>query len=203
MRWWAIILLIAVALAAYAIYSIQRQPVESPSNQFGIIPGIANIEYRDGEYGFSIMYPEIAALSQANFEGYLPLTETPIASFVLPESMYTGTNLAEAGVYIGATTTPEVVAECLSAAPKSGEFATATTTINGVVYSVFVSMDAAAGNIYETNVYRTIRGERCFEIVMLLHSTNIGNYEPGTVAEFDKAKFTGYLAAVVRTFSFI
>ena len=161
------------------------------------------MEYRDTEYGFSIQYPEIATTSPVNFEGYLPLTQTPIVSFVLPESMYMGTNLAEAGVYIGATTSPKIIASCSVSSAETGETAEGQETINGATFLVFTSTGAGAGNFYETKAFRTLRGGFCFELVELLHSTNIGNYTPGTIAEFDGAKFQGYLGAMVQTFGFL
>lgn len=201
MRWLVIVLLVAVTIAGYAVYSLRMEPESAPP--FGIIPGVADIEYRDGEFGFSIMYPETAKTSPTDFAGFLPLTQTPVASFVLPESMYAGTNLAEAGVYIGATSTPELVSLCLTAFPGSGESETASVVINGTTFSVFTSTEAAAGNIYEANAYRTVHNGQCFELVALIHSGNIGNYPEGTVVEFDKAKFRDYLSAILRTFAFI
>jgi hypothetical protein len=47
-------------------------------------------------------------------------------------------------------------------------------------------------------------GERvCLEFTELLHSAEIGNHTPGSVVEFDKVKFGGYLEAIVDTFTFM
>ena len=204
MKWWVIILLVAVVLAGWAIYSTQRgSGAPQLPNADEIVPGVASVEYRDTEYGFSIQYPEIATTSPVNFEGYLPLTQTPLVSFVLPKSMYTGTNLVEAGVYIGATTSPGVLARCLVMASNLGENGVGSATINGAEFMVATSTDAGAGNFYEEKVYRRIQNGACLEIVELLHSGNIGNYTPGTVVEFEKAKFSGYLDATVHTYKHI
>lgn len=207
MRGWLVLIIVVVLVAAgLAIYSnTHQQIVQRPSTTSipEIIPGVSSVEYRDTEFGYSIQYPEIATSSDVDFGGYLPLTQTPIASFVLPRSMSQGTNLAEAGVYIGATSTPKVVASCGTSSPEVGETAEGTTTINDAAFSIFKSSGAGAGNFYDTTTYRTVHNGTCFELVELLHSGNIANYPDGTVVEFDKLKFQGYLEAIVKTFSFI
>ena len=202
-RWSIIILILAILVAAYAVYDTQHpRQTPLPQNTPQIIPGVSSVEYRDGEFGFSIFYPETANPSVTNYDGYLPRTQTPAASFVLPANMSLGTNLSEAGVYIGATSSPAIVATCASSSPELNETAQGTTTISGTNFSVFTSSDAGAGNFYETKTLRTVHGDLCFEIVELLHSTNIGNYDPGTVLVFDKTAFQGYLDAMVKTFTF-
>ncbi len=205
MRGWLVLIVVVVLVAAVlAIYSNTHQPqTVIGTSVVHIIPDVASAEYRDNEFGFSIMYPETATSSEVSFEGYLPLTQMPVVSFVLPRDMYTGTNLSEAGVYIGATSSPKVVASCGTSSPETGETAEGTTTISSTIFSVFKSAGAGAGNFYETKTYRTVHGGICLELVELLHSTNIGNYSKGTVVEFDHAKFSGILDAIVQTFTFL
>lgn len=204
MRGWLILIVIVVALGAgVAIYTNTHQlqtPVDSTI--IHIVPDVVSVGYRNAEFGFSIKYPETATSSDVNLESYLPLTQTPIVSFVLPRDMFAGTNLRDAGVYIGATSTPKLVASCGTSSPETGETAEGTTTIDGATFSIFKSAGAGAGNFYETKVYRTVRGEMCFEIAELLHSTDVGNYPEGTVVEFDKTEFQGYLGAMLQTFRF-
>ena len=163
-----------------------------------IIPGVADETYTNSHLSFSIKYPATATSSAFDFSGYLQRTGTPVVSFVLPKEQ--GTNLSEAGVYIGATTTPSAMQSCENEVQQNGEVAVGTTTINGQDFATFTSSDAGAGNFYESTSLRTYQNGSCFEIVELIHSTNIGNYTPGTVVAFDHAKYQGFLEAIVATY---
>jgi len=166
-----------------------------------IIAGVPNATYTNSRLSFTITYPSTATSSAFDFSGFLPRTQTPVVSFVLPSSMSQGTNLGEAGVYIGATTTPAAMRACESPVSNGGETSVGTTTINGQEFASFTSSDAGAGNFYDSKIFRTYQNGACFEIVELLHSGNIGNYPAGTVSEFDKSKFQGILDAIVRTYA--
>ncbi len=205
MREWLVLIVVVVAIGSgVAYYTNTRHEVSTPAIQEPqIIPGISSIEYRDTEYGFSIEYPETASSSAVDFEGYVPLTQTPVMSFVLPSSMGEGTNLSEAGIYIGATTTPDVVAICSTSSIGVGETFVGTTSINGASFGVFTSAEVAAGNIYEATAFRAVHAGRCLEIVELLHFTTIANYPEGSVAEFDTATFQGYLRKMVDSLKLI
>ncbi len=114
--------------------------------------------------------------------------------------MSAGTNLAEAGVYIGATTTPSTVAVCTDLAPNSGETSLGTITIGGANFAAFTSTDQGAGNIYQGKTYRRVQNGACLEIVELLHYGNINNYTAGQVVQFDQAKFQGILDSIVQSY---
>lgn len=201
MRGWLVLIVIVVAVgAAVAYYTNTQHEISTPEVQEPqIIPGISSIEYRDTEFGFSIEYPETAASSNTDFTGYLPLTQTPVISFILPRSMGEGTNLSEAGIYIGATSTPDIMERCSTSSIGVGETFIGTTTINGATFGVFTSVEAGAGNLYDSTAFRTVHNARCLEIVELIHSTNVANYPEGTVVEFDKPKFQGYLEKMADT----
>lgn len=163
-----------------------------------IISGTDNATYTNSALGFSMQYPSTAAPSATDVSGYLQITQNPVTSFVLPASMSAGTNLGEAGVYVGATTSPATVASCTTA--QNDETALPSETIGGQQFSVFSAAEPGAGNLYETKAYRAIKNGTCIEINELLHSSNIGNYDPGTVTAFDHAKFSGILDAIVHTY---
>ncbi len=169
-----------------------------------IIPGVENKTYTstDPNLAFTIEYPATASSSEVDYTGYLPLTQHSIASFTLPRSMFEGTNLGEAGVYIGANSSASVVKNCTLAQTNSGEKAQGIATINGTTFNVFASTGVGAGNIYDETIYRTVARDACIEIVELLHSGNIGNYPPGSVTQFDRAKFKGYLDGMLNTLQF-
>jgi hypothetical protein len=167
-----------------------------------IIPWVPTLRYANDKHGFSVDRPKTSTLATAGFEAYLPLTQTPVVAIVLPPSLFKGTNLGEAGVYIGASSAAAVTSKWKVPVSGSAEVAAGTTTVNGATFAVFTSTEPAAGNIYEERVYRTVHEGTCFELTELLHSGNIGNYTPGTVEQFDKVKFGGYLEAIVESFVF-
>lgn len=167
-----------------------------------IIPGAASVGYEDKQFGFSLYRPQNSAVETQGFGAYLPLTQAPVVAITLPMELFEGTNLIEAGVYIGASSSPAIASKWNLPTAESGEVPAGTVEVSGILFAVFTSTGAAAGNIYEERVYRALRNDTCFEIVELLHSGNIGNYEPGVV-EFDRGKFQSYLKAIVQTFSFV
>jgi hypothetical protein len=204
-KWWVVIVVavVLVGLIAWSISKPSTQTGPTASSTPEIISGVPNATYTNTNLSFSIQYPSTAVPSQDDVSGFLQLTQTPITSFVLPANMSAGTNLAEAGVYIGATTTPAIVSICTIAQQNLGEVAAGSATINGATFSVFTSTDAGAGNLYEGKIYRALQNGACLEIVELLHSGNIDNYTPGTVEAFDHAKFSGILEAIVQTYQSI
>lgn len=167
-----------------------------------ILPAVSTVRYENQKFGFSIGRPASSPAKTQGFEAYLPLTQAPVVGFTLTPEIFQGTNLLDAGVYIGASSDAAVAEKWNQPVADSGEKMAGTVEINELSFAVFTSNEAAAGNIYEKKIYRTLRDGTCFEIVELLQSGNIGNYDKGTVVEFDKAKFEGYLEAMVKTFAF-
>jgi hypothetical protein len=210
---WVIVVLVVVFIG-YTVYESQTAGsvntvtvATSTDSTTGdlpvIIPGTPSVMYSDPQFGFNIYYPSTTVLESTGFDGFLPLTQTPVIGLKLSPDLYAGTNLTEAGVYIGATTTPSIVSTCTDPMTSSGETeASSTVAIGGATFSVFNSTGAGAGNIYQEKEFRTVQSGTCFEIVELLHSGQIANYPSGTVTAFDETKFSGILDAMVNTFTF-
>lgn len=205
MKWlvWLIVLIVIIGGGWYLLSSSNNAqqipaPTATTTAPADIIPGTPNETYSNTQLSFSIEYPATANATSSFSTGYLPLTQTPVVAIELPQSMFAGTNLSEAGVYIGATSSPAVITDCSQ--PLQGESATSTVTIGGQSFAVFTSTGAAAGNIYQEKAYRTIQNGACLEIVELLHSGDIGNYPPGTVQQFDQAQFSDILDSIVQTY---
>ena len=177
-------------------------PLTTTTTIPGIIPGVASVRYEDKQFGFSLDRPQNSTIETQGFGAYLPLTQTPMVAITLPKELFEGTNLIEAGVYIGTSSSPAIASKWNLPSAESGEVPAGTIEVNGTSFAVFTSTGAAAGNIYEERVYRALRNATCFEIVELLHSGNIDNYEAGVVA-FDRGRFQSYLEAIVQTFSFV
>src|SRR3990167_2808069 len=56
----------------------------------------------------------------------------------------------------------------------------------GTVYSVATTSSAAAGNMYEEQVWAIKDSSPCTAVRYFIHSTDIGNYELGAIREFDR-----------------
>ena len=74
-------------------------------------------------------------------------------------------------------------------------------TINGLTYVKGFSADPGAGNLYTMATYRTVHENACIEVVFFVHSTNIANYDPGTITEYDDAALTQKFVDVLKTVS--
>lgn len=200
--WLVLIIIVLVVIGGFVWWhSTQTAATGTPVTSTTTAPVSADTStYTNSALGFTIQYPSMAAASQTDFNGFLQVTQTPVTSFVLPASLSQGTNLSSAGVYVGATSSPKIVAACTSTASTTGEIAQGTQTINAQQFAVFTASDAGAGNFYESKSYRTIKNGSCVEIVELIHSTNIANYPAGTVTAFNHDQFSGVLDAMVHTY---
>lgn len=203
------VLVVVLGVAAYmgilspsSTQAPQTPIAVAPSEPVDLIPGVASVLYTNTADGFLMYRPATAESKVVGFEGYLPLTQTPVVAFTLPNDLFAKTNLGEAGVYVGATTSPVIVATCTSPSTAAGEVASTSRTFGGYTYGVFTSNDAGTGNYYDRTAYRTVHNNICFELVEVLHSSQLGNFPAGTVTAFDRPTFSGYLDAIVNTFSF-
>lgn len=115
---------------------------------------------------------------------------------------FDGTNLGEVYFLFGSSTDSQVIASCTEPLSLGGpETISGETSINGVNFTKSQAVGVGAGNIYEQTYYRTVYHGTCYEITYFIHSTNIGNYEPGAVKEFDHTaliqKFDQILSTLV------
>lgn len=168
-----------------------------------IISGVKSLLYENKEFGFQLQYPEGSDVKKEGSEGFLRVTQNGAvaARIFLSDSLFKGTNLNEAAVVVGVSSDNDAISKC-NKAVDTQEQDLGTTNINGVSFHAFAATGAAAGNLYESKIYRTIHNGSCYEIVDMLHSGNIGNYPAGSVKEFDKPKFSGILESITRTFIF-
>jgi hypothetical protein len=155
--------------------------------------------YQDNQYNFSIQYP-------ADFS----LTEEPGASvsLVVPVKDYFKTQLtSEASLTIN-----NPASTC--AANPNDQYATTSAPIDspaGAFQKSHVS-DVGAGQLYDTYEYTLSKGGMCYELVLLMHSTNGAGFyysDPAKIASTDaqeasdKAAFVQLIDRVVSTFSFV
>ena len=75
--------------------------------------------------------------------------------------------------------------------------------VNGVTFDVFDVGGVAAGNLLAADAYRSFHQNRCYELDLRVASANIGNFDPGTVKEFDYEAVHRSLKSVLDTFTFL
>ena len=121
-------------------------------------------------------------------------------AFIDPSFYYPNTNLSEAYLILTGTRDPVTVSTCTQPSTDQPETITGQVTINNYTFTRAEFTDVAAGNLYDQISYRTVFDKKCFELIVLIHSTNIGNYTPGTVVEFDRDALLKKFEAVLDTF---
>ncbi len=157
--------------------------------------------YANSSFGFSAEVPPDFAVNESYFNYTLgPGKEIPGISFVIPESMATGTNLS-------ADTRMSVEVLSRAACTPSDFIVTKSkgtpVTIGGNSYVYAISSGAGAGNRYEESIYVTKQRELCYGIRFFIHSTAIGNYSEGTRKEFDKMALVSTFKKIMETVRFI
>ncbi len=144
-------------------------------------------KYKNKDMGFSIEYPQGYTVNDSYVYTFLGEgKEIHGVSFTIPESFARGTNLS-GETYISV----ERISSnggCYANNFLYGEARDSTAIENGITYNIENSSDAATGNYYEETVYATSSGGYCYAIRLFIHSTQILNYDPGTVKEFDRNK---------------
>ncbi len=154
--------------------------------------------YANSTYGVSLQYPADFTFTDATYANL----DQKIVQLSLGQSSYPGTNFGDAGVAIS-TQSASSLKQCLQInLPENAKGFKETRDINGTTFSAGQSTGAGAGNIYNSRVYRAYRNNSCYELVETIHTSNIGNYEPGTVKEVGADAVWHRLDQITKTFKF-
>jgi hypothetical protein len=135
---------------------------------------------------FSVVYPSNYTVDESyTYTQVNPKKPISGVKFTIPGSMATGTNLAS-DTYVSVEMLPHAK-KCTGDIYVAANVRPQTLTdTNGVEYSVATSSGAAAGNLYEETVYALTGSSPCTAVRYWIHSSNIANYTPGTVQEFNR-----------------
>jgi hypothetical protein len=156
--------------------------------------------YKNLTTGLTLKYPDTfgpVAAVPANYK-----TEPELALQYIDTKNYDKTNLSEAYLMVSSTYKSKVVATCTEPNQNGGaeEKLVGTEGINGYTFTHFSAEGAGAGNYYQQEIYRMANKGVCYEVIYYFHSTNVGNYELGTVSEFDRNAIIQQLYGVFSTF---
>ncbi len=155
--------------------------------------------FASSEYGFSLRYPPGYTINGGYvYEGLGPGHDITGVSFTIPAAMTTGTNLSD-DTRLSVETLPDASSCTADLFLPEGADAPTTMTENGTEYSVASLSDAGAGNLYEEKVYALVGTSPCLAVRTFIHSTNLANYDPGTVTAFDEAALTAQFGAIRKT----
>jgi hypothetical protein len=141
--------------------------------------------------------------SQTNQSNYFNKNGTTIVTINIPQSTFPNTNFVEDYLTI-AEGKNLAAADCDKYLSSSGKVVKLDKTekINGNAFSKAEFSGAAAGNFYETKLYRIFHDKTCYEISLTLHTGNIGNYPTGSVIEVNKDEAWFKLDLILQTFKF-
>jgi len=148
--------------------------------------------------GFSIATPPGWTIDTAYDDQELgPGQDIHGVSFTIPASLAKGTNLSS-NSYISVETLPGLKT-CATSAFLSDADPKPAVTQNGVTFQVAEANQGAAGNVYDETVYVAQGASPCIAVRYFIHSTNIGNYDPGTIKAFDQAALVARFDAIRKT----
>lgn len=138
---------------------------------------------------FSIRYPRGYTVDPAyNYQAFGGDTDISGVSFTIPEAMTKGTNL-DSDTHVSVETLPHAVsctADLFLSEDPSGVGKVHKVKEGDTEYSVMQADEGAAGNIYEQYLYALIGISPCLAVRYLIHSGDVGAYDPATVHAFDK-----------------
>ncbi len=158
-------------------------------------------QYNNPVTGLALTYSDQFAPARFPSSANNKITSELVLQFI-DTSSYLNTNLSEVYFLFGSSSDPQIVATCTTPNPNGGapEEANGSEFINGYNFVRTQAVGAGAGNIYEQQIYRTAFKNVCYEAIYFIHYSNIGNYAPGTVTEYDANTLMKKLGEVLSSF---
>ena len=136
---------------------------------------------------YSVRYPGNFVLNaQYAYDQFGPKKLINGVKFIIPASMATGTNLSANDTGVSVEQLPRAK-NCTGDIYLLASVTAHDIIENGTEYSFASSTGAAAGNLYDEQVYALATSSPCTAVRYFIHSSNISNYPAGMVSEFDRA----------------
>lgn len=188
----------------------QQTPTSEPD------PSLRWNTYRSERFGFEIRYPEDVTRKNV----YAPKTinqglgerpGTPVWQFHLGDPVfYQNTNLDQSVIIINVLHSPEAVSECTEFKPGSVIKAKQKSVgkppvvdLNGIQYIKDKTSEGTMGQFYETISYRTVKYQACYEITLLMKSSNVDGFISQKVENFPREQVVRKFESVLSTFTFL
>jgi hypothetical protein len=146
-----------------------------------------------------------------SYEAYTPVcsnfscdSSETIACVAYPANEMKGTTFQAAAFSVSRLKKATAESECLKVEEPPPHVGKARNeTVNGVKFKVTEAEGVATGNVIDGYVYRNFHKGKCYELDIRIASSNIGNFDPGTVKIFDSEKVERTLKAVLASFRFL
>jgi len=195
------LIIVILILTSALVFEIYKKPASAPTNPPATQNSSPNQNlqtYKNASYNFQFQYPPDFSFVAPSGYSSLGSDSEQIVQVQADNKNFPGTNLAD---YAFTVSNQYNYADCLKSVNNKIPL-TQTQTINNTTFYKDTTSGAAAGNLYDSQIYRTVRDKWCYEISLTVHTGNIGNYTPGTVAEVDKNKVYDVLNQILLTFKF-
>lgn len=157
--------------------------------------------YSDTKLGYSISYPpHWRVITDHVYPGFGPDHPIPGVAFEIPQPLTKGTNLSSNLTRLSVESVPFVAGKRCDVArfipdPRNVRL----LHENGMAWIAGDTDDAGAGNLYEITAFALPNSKPCLAVRYFVHSTNIGNYDSGTVKAFDRKELLMMFDAIRRT----
>jgi hypothetical protein len=199
---------VILVLTAIVIYAFNWQISHMPIPPLGTVNKTELKTFSDPNGLFEFKYAKNYVLGTAEGSGsqnYLGKFGQTEAVIILPDSLFPKTNFGES--YVTVARNSQITGNNSDDCKKyenggSSVNTNKSETVNGINFDKAEFNGAAAGNFYETRLYRVFHSGICFEISLTLHTSNIGNFPNGAVVEVNKNTAWGKLMQVFNTFKF-
>jgi hypothetical protein len=194
---WIMVIAIVAIGAIWIIFG--DHPGEEEASIPDSPPVSQDNSYSNIDMGFTAKIPSDYEIDESYIYTNLgPDREIRGVSFKIPESLTVGTNLSR-DTHISIERLKDV--DCH---PRSFLYSEPTNieTVRRGNYTFITGSTSGAGtgNFYEESVYTTRKNDYCYAIRYYMHSTNIGNYEPGTVQVYDRDALLASFDKIVSSF---
>ena len=195
------IVIVLIVLAAIFVWkTLPRSASTAPSTQQEqqVAPqAVATSTYATSTY--SIVYPSNFTVSDSyEYTNVNPKKPIHGVKFTIPMTMATGTNLSSVDTGISVEQLPRAK-KCTGDIYLAANVHPTTVTDNGVTYSVASSSEGAAGSFFDETVYALPDSSPCTAVRYFIHSSDIGNYPPGTITAFDSAALLSAFDSIRRS----
>ncbi len=148
------------------------------------VPSEFSEMYTQNTNGFSIYYKKGYTVDESYIYQMNPEKMIAGVKFTIPASMKGNTNLSnDSYLSVEQISNTET---CSADLFLDGSHSAEERIENSTTYSFVSAENAGAGNRYEETVYALPGTNPCVAVRYFIHYTNIQNYDPGTIREFDR-----------------
>lgn len=174
--------IVAVVIGLWLLVGVYASKQSQTSKPDAIL-GSTSTRYSNTMFGFEVLIPVGFTVDEAYLNQDMgPGKEIPGVAFRIPESMTTGTNLSpDSHVAVERLVQTECDQDLFIDTPLSSS----EIVVGDIHYTKVTGSGAGAGNRYEESIYMTQKEDMCYALRYFIHSTNIENYDKGSVKEYD------------------